>query len=211
MVHLPTCEHTIPASVGQAVNRIRAKSAIREPYAEALGEFNRIHAKWTGFCPGLMLAMEATVLCVWLLALPRLLVTEAALGPHMSLGKFVSFLLYTTMFVYPVEIMGQMARIMHRATSSAHRMFEVLDTRPEVLDDPEAIVLPDLKGKLQFARVTFAYDGVRQVIKGVSFGGLTRDEADSGTASATLRCAARSRTHRLHSYTGVNRRLSYRI
>jgi ATP-binding cassette subfamily B protein len=103
------------------------------------------------------------------LALPRLLGTEHALGPALSLGKFVSFLLYTTMFVYPVEIMGQVARIMHRATSSAHRVFEVLDTQPEVLDVPNPIALGELQGRVELERVSFAYDGVRQVIKGVSF------------------------------------------
>lgn len=147
----------------------REKRRFGERNADAVGEFNRIHAVWTGFWPGLMLALEATVLCVWVLALPRLLGTSTGFGPELSLGKFVSFLLYTTMFVYPVEIMGQVARIMHRATSSAHRVFEVLDTRPEVVDVAEPVVLDELKGQVDFDRVTFAYDGVRQVIKGLSF------------------------------------------
>jgi ATP-binding cassette subfamily B protein len=136
---------------------------------DVVGEFNRIHASWTGFWPGLTLALEATILCVWVLALPRLLGTEHALGPSLSLGKFVSFLLYTTMFIYPVEIMGQVARIMHRATSSAHRVFEVLDTQPEVRDVARPIELGEVRGQVDFERVTFAYDGVRQVIKGISF------------------------------------------
>jgi ATP-binding cassette subfamily B protein len=162
---------TIPGMrVVKAFNQqSRENRRFGERNADAVGEFNRIHASWTGFWPGLMLALEATVLCVWVLALPRLLGTDAALGPGLSLGKFVSFLLYTTMFVYPVEVMGQVARIMHRATSSAHRVFEVLDTRPDVVDDPKPVALPELKGEVQFERVTFAYDGVRQVIKGVSF------------------------------------------
>lgn len=147
----------------------REKRRFGERNAEAVGEFNRIHASWTGFWPGLMLALEATVLCVWVLALPRLLGTTAALGPSLTLGKFVSFLLYTTMFIYPVEILGQVARIMHRATSSAHRVFEVLDTQPEVVDDAHPIAIGELKGEVEFDRVTFAYDGVRQVIKGASF------------------------------------------
>jgi ATP-binding cassette subfamily B protein len=116
-----------------------------------------------------MLALEATVLCVWVLALPRLLGTSTALGPNLSLGRFVSFLLYTTMFVYPVEIMGQVARIMHRATSSAHRVFEVLDTRPDVVDAAQPRRLEPVQGRVEFEHVTFAYDGVRQVIKGLSF------------------------------------------
>jgi len=162
---------TIPGMrVVKAFNQeAREKRRFTERNADVVGEFNRVHAAWTGFWPVLMLALEATVVCVWMLALPRLLGTGHAFGPALSLGKFVSFLLYTTMFVYPVEIMGQMARIMHRATSSAHRVFEVLDTQPEVVDAAEPIVLSPLRGEVEFQQVTFAYDGVRQVIKGLSF------------------------------------------
>jgi ATP-binding cassette subfamily B protein len=140
-----------------------------ERNAEAVSEFNRIHARWTGFWPVLMLALELTILAVWVLALPRLLGTEHRLGSPLSLGTFVSFLLYTTMFVHPVEIMGQVARIMHRATSSAHRVFEVLDSQPEVVDDEQPIVPASLRGEVEFRNVSFAYDGIRHVIKGVSF------------------------------------------
>ena len=162
---------TIPGMrVVKAFNQeSREKQRFNERNGDVVGEFNRIHASWTGFWPGLTLALEATILCVWVLALPRLLGTEQAFGPSLSLGKFVSFLLYTTMFVYPVEIMGQVARIMHRATSSAHRVFEVLDTQPEVKDAPAPVRLEQLRGQVEFEGVTFAYDGVRQVIKGLSF------------------------------------------
>ncbi len=147
----------------------REQGRFSERNADVVGEFNRVHASWTGFWPSLMLALEVTILCVWVLALPRLLGTSSAFGPGLSLGKFVSFLLYTTMFMYPVEVMGQVARIMHRATSSAHRVFEVLDTQPEVVDAPNPIRLETLQGLVEFEAVTFAYDGVRQVIKGLSF------------------------------------------
>ncbi len=162
---------TIPGMrVVKAFNQgSRERGRFSERNADVVREFNRVHASWTGFWPGLMLALEATVLCVWVLALPRLLGTGHAFGPALTLGKFVSFLLYTTMFVYPVEIMGQVARIMHRATSSAHRVFEVLDTQPEVVDDPNPVRIDSLRGQVEFERVTFAYDGVRQVIKGLSF------------------------------------------
>jgi ATP-binding cassette, subfamily B, bacterial len=162
---------TIPGMrVVKAFNQeSREEGRFSERNADVVGEFNRIHASWTGFWPALTLALEVTVLGVWVLALPRLLGTSQAFGPPLSLGKFVSFLLYTTMFVYPVEIMGQVARVMHRATSSAHRVFEVLDTRPEVVDDPNPIRFETLRGEVELERVTFAYDGVRQVIKGISF------------------------------------------
>lgn len=162
---------TIPGMrVVKAFNQgSREKNRFSERNADVVGEFNRVHASWTGFWPALMLALEVTILCVWVLALPRLLGTSGGFGPALSLGKFVSFLLYTTMFIYPVEIMGQVARIMHRATSSAQRVFEVLDTQPEVVDQPDPVRLETVRGEVEFERVTFAYDGIRQVIKGLSF------------------------------------------
>jgi len=128
-------------------------------------EINRIHQLWTTFWPLLMFAVHATTVLVWVLAVPRLLGT----GHPLSAGVFVSFLLYTTMFVAPIEVIGQMVRTINRATSSAHRVFEVLDSEPEVKDRPNPVRLSPVKGRVTFANVTFAYDGVRQVLKGVSF------------------------------------------
>jgi ATP-binding cassette subfamily B protein len=58
---------------------------------------------------------------------------------------------------------------MSRATSPAHRVFEVLDTEPEVRDVPEPVRLEPIAGRVSFDNVTFGYDGIRQVIRGVSF------------------------------------------
>ena len=132
---------------------------------DVTAEFNRIHETWTTFWPLLMLAVHGTTVVVWGLALPRLLGSGTAL----PVGTFVSFLLYTTMFIGPIEVIGQIARTMNRATTSAHRVFEVLDTEPEVRDDPEPVQLRPVHGRVTFEHVTFGYDGVRQVLRGVSF------------------------------------------
>jgi len=128
-------------------------------------EINRIHQLWTTFWPLLMFAVHATTVLVWILAVPRLLGS----GPPLSAGVFVSFLLYTTMFVAPIEVIGQMVRTINRATSSAHRVFEVLDSEPEVKDAPAPVRLVPVRGRVTFDNVTFAYDGVRQILRGVSF------------------------------------------
>jgi ATP-binding cassette subfamily B protein len=72
------------------------------------------------------------------------------------------------MFVAPIEIIGQMARILNRATTSAHRVFEVLDTEPEIVDRAEPIRLSPVQGRVTFDNVSFGYDGLRQVIRGVN-------------------------------------------
>jgi ATP-binding cassette subfamily B protein len=128
-------------------------------------EINNIHALWTRFWPGLMLAVHMTTVLVWVFAVPRLLGS----GHPLSAGVFVSFLLYTTMFVAPIEVIGQMVRTINRAVSSAHRVFEVLDSEPEVKDPPHPVRLSPVRGRVTFDNVTFAYDGVRQILRGVSF------------------------------------------
>lgn len=132
---------------------------------EVTEQFNQVHQAWTTFWPLLMLAVHATTVVVWAFAVPRLL----GGGHPLSAGVFVSFLLYTTMFVAPIEVIGQMARTINRATSSAHRVFEVLDSEPEVRDIAAPIRLEPVQGAVSFENVTFAYDGVRQVLRGVSF------------------------------------------
>ena len=50
------------------------------------------------------------------------------------------------MFIGPMEIIGQMARTVQRATTSAHRVFEVLDTEPEIVDAAEPVRLEPVEG-----------------------------------------------------------------
>ena len=136
-----------------------------ERNSDVTTEFNQIHRQWTTFWPMLMLAVHTTTVVVWAFAVPRLL----GGGHPLSAGVFVSFLLYTTMFVAPMEVIGQMARTVNRATSSAHRVFEILDSEPEVRDVSTPVRLTPVRGRVSFDNVSFAYDGVRQVLRGVSF------------------------------------------
>ncbi len=160
---------TIPGmKVVKAFNQEdREKARFARRNNDVTDEFNMIHRLWTAFWPGLMLAIHAMAVGVWFFALPRLLSVDPDVAP-LSYGTFVSFLLYTTMFVAPIEIIGQMARVMNRATSSAHRVFEVLDSEPEVIDQQEARCLDPIAGAVELDNVSFGYDGVRQVIRGIN-------------------------------------------
>ncbi|HWC74043.1 MAG TPA: ABC transporter ATP-binding protein [Gemmatimonadales bacterium] len=134
---------------------------------DVTAEFNRIHRSWTTFWPLLVLCVHAMTITVWVFAVPRLLGTGGSAA--LPVGTFVSFLLYTTMFLAPIDVIGQMARTINRATTSAHRVFEVLDTEPEVRDVAEPVRLEPVHGRVTFEHVVFGYDGVRQVLRGVSF------------------------------------------
>lgn len=132
-------------------------------------EFTRIHHCWTTFWPLLLLGLHAMTLGVWIVALPRFLHGEPAWMPELTAGTFVSFLLYMGMFFQPIEIFGQMVRMMNRSITSAHRIFEVLDTEPDMTEKPDALRLSPVQGRVTFENVTFGYDPVRQILKGISF------------------------------------------
>jgi ABC-type multidrug transport system fused ATPase/permease subunit len=134
-----------------------------------------------------MLLVHSMTILTWAFALPRLLGASAT---TLSVGTFVSFLLYMGMYFYPIEIIGQMSRLLNRALSSAHRIFDLLDTQPELVEKGDALSLKPLQGKVEFRNVTFGYDPVRQVIRGISFqvqpGELIGLVGPSGSGKSTL-------------------------
>ncbi|MBK24059.1 MAG: ABC transporter [Halobacteriovorax sp.] len=161
---------TIPGvQVVKAFNQEeREKKRFNDRNGIIMEEFNNIHQAWTGFWPVLMMGIHAIVIGVWAFATPRLIAdpTDAA---YLSAGTFVSFLLYLTMFSQPIEVIGQVARMLNRALSSAYRIFEILDTNPTIQNIENPIVIEEVKGHVQFNNVSFSYDGVRKILKGINF------------------------------------------
>jgi len=129
--------------------------------------FNQIHYTWTTFWPLLWLGVHVMMWTVWALAVPRVL-GLGVLGPDMSLGDFMKFIMYMGMYVGPIETLGRMTFMLNRAASSAHRVFEVLDTEPEITSSEDSVRLEPVRGRVEFDNVSFAYDGVRQVLRNIN-------------------------------------------
>jgi ATP-binding cassette subfamily B multidrug efflux pump len=76
-----------------------------------------------------------------------------------SLGTLIGFATYIQMLLRPIRQTGMMLNVVMQSLAAAERVFEVLDTRPDVQDDPGAHPLPPIEGRVRFEGVRFAYDG----------------------------------------------------
>ena len=65
--------------------------------------------------------------------------------------------------------MSRLSNELERAATSSERVFEILDTEPEVMDEPGARDPGVIEGRVQFRDVSFTYDGVGRILDRVSF------------------------------------------
>jgi len=91
------------------------------------------------------------------------------LNTDLSLGSFVAFTGYMWQFYGPVEALCRLNHRFQRAATSAERVFEVLDTTPDVADSPQARTLPRIQGRVEFRVVSFAYEPGKPVLHDLSF------------------------------------------
>jgi ATP-binding cassette subfamily B protein len=86
-----------------------------------------------------------------------------------TIGGVLSAFLYWDMFMDPIIQMGVWYTNYMQAMAGGERLFDLLDTKPEVFDLPDAKPLPRINGLLEFQNVTFGYNADRPVLHDVSF------------------------------------------
>lgn len=92
-----------------------------------------------------------------------------ALKGRLPVEDIVGFILYLSMFYQPITALGQVLENLQQALAGAERVFEILDTEPDVKEKPNPIVLKNVKGKISFKNVNFAYNSNIPVLKNISF------------------------------------------
>lgn len=93
----------------------------------------------------------------------------AALAGGVSIGLLTTFILYSQRFFEPLRQITQVYSMVQSAIAGAERLFEMMDTKPEVVEKPDAIPLNDLKGAVEFDNVGFAYEEGKPVLDNISF------------------------------------------
>jgi ATP-binding cassette subfamily B protein len=90
-------------------------------------------------------------------------------APGATIGPLVAFMTLVGRFYSPLQELTQLSRQIQQASTAASRVFEVLDTQPDMVDAPNAPPMPRIEGRVEFKDVSFGYDERNQVLKGVSF------------------------------------------
>jgi len=87
----------------------------------------------------------------------------------LTLGGLVAFISYVASFYEPIHRLVQTDNIVQQAIAAGERVFELLDTAPEIEDAPDAIELPAIQGAVVFEGVSFRYGTGEEVLRDVSF------------------------------------------
>jgi len=99
------------------------------------------------------------------------IVTLAGVGSVLALnglatvGLIATFISYAQQFMQPVRQLGNIYNVMQAALAGAERVFEILDTNPELADMPESKALSAIHGEVNFEDVVFGYEPEVPVIK----------------------------------------------
>jgi ATP-binding cassette subfamily B protein len=112
-------------------------------------------------------------------ALPGTILTAATAGVFllggwmiihgtMKIGTLVAFMAYHMRLLTPVQTMMGLATNLASARVSLGRIFEVLDTAPEITERSDALTLAAVRGDIAFENVTLRHDR-SDVLSGVSF------------------------------------------
>jgi ATP-binding cassette subfamily B multidrug efflux pump len=79
------------------------------------------------------------------------------LDDAITAGTLVAFALYVDRFFDPIRELAQRYNTFQATMAASERIFELLDTRPELIDMDDAVSLPPIKGEVTFEHVSFGY------------------------------------------------------
>ena len=153
----------------EALNGIRVVKAFAQEKREIdsfdeknreLGAISRRAARnWWVLWSTMSLASGFGMIIIWALGGIQVLDGEISIGVLLGLYAYM-WLVYG-----PMEWFAEVNSWMTRAFAGAERIFEVIDTPAEAYEDPNAVAMPRMKGRVTFRNVTFGYDKSKPVLQ----------------------------------------------
>lgn len=112
------------------------------------------------------------------------------MGGSMTTGEFLFFTLILGFMIAPIVQMSNIGSQLTEALAGLDRTQELMNMAPEQDDLVRAVVLPDIKGAIEFKEVSFQYEEDKEVVQEVSFkanpGSVTALVGSSGSGKSTI-------------------------
>jgi ATP-binding cassette subfamily B protein len=146
-----------------------------------------VNIVWTQLQPLVSGLMRVGSLLVWIVGGFMLIRDGSAKS---QVGTLVAFTQFVWQFYQPIMELANSNRMVTRAATSAQRVFEVLDTPPEIYSKAQATAPARLQGRVEFRQVSFSYEGAQPALREVSFlaeaGEMIGLAGPSGAGKSTL-------------------------
>jgi ABC-type multidrug transport system fused ATPase/permease subunit len=85
-----------------------------------------------------------------------------------TIGVLASFVFYLQSFFDPIQSLSQLYTTYQAGMAALDKIFELLDEQPDIVDRPDAVELPRVRGEIDFEDVRFSYDGEQPALSDVS-------------------------------------------
>ena len=121
------------------------------------------------FRPMVYMLFVSSQMCLFYFGAKGYINQTEFMGQIIDSSVLVSFYMYISRFFNPIQTLAEQFDMLQRSFASSEKIFSILDMVPEVVDEEDAIELPEIKGEIEFKDVWFAYKPGEWVLKGVSF------------------------------------------
>ncbi|WP_371372169.1 lipid A export permease/ATP-binding protein MsbA [Sporomusa aerivorans] len=162
----------ITSVLQETISAVRViKSFVREDYE--IGRFNK--ENYYNFRAQMKTAQLTATLTPIIEFLGAIGVTiiiwyggREVINGDLTAGALIAFLIYVVNITNPIKRLSRVYANIQRALAAAQRVFDVLDTEPEIQDLPDAVDLPAITGRLTFEQVDFSYKPGELALKELS-------------------------------------------
>ncbi|HZP80744.1 MAG TPA: ABC transporter transmembrane domain-containing protein [Chthonomonadaceae bacterium] len=113
---------------------------------------------WATYWPIIGLLMSVGSYIIWLYG------GYKVMHHVMTIGTLTAFNGYLWQFYGPFQNFSRVLDWSTRSMTAAERVFEVLDTDPDIQDASQAVPMPEMKGRVEFENVAFTYDKAKRVL-----------------------------------------------
>ncbi len=163
---------TLGARLADTLNGVRVVRAFAQEEREVdrfvtkSGELRdatmRVEQKASIFYPTLGFIMGLGLPITWFVG------GRQVLAGTLDFGSLLVFTALLGRLYEPIQSLTRLVNFTTRAMTAAERVFEILDTTPEIRQSAQAVKMPQVEGRVEFRDVTFGYDKHRPVLHGVN-------------------------------------------